>query len=295
MNSILDRRSITELEARYELEPSLQDVYVEGPTDRALVQLGLTVLNEGHQIRVYEINDVDIPAALLVAQSLPVGNKSRVIVLADELQARSSRDLRATVACLADADLDAILGRQLAHELLVYTSGLSLDAILARPSVVGKLLSVVLLASQAPDALFSQMVPILNERVLHRIACDELEIVPTSVDFTRLCTYDGTSLVCDMDTFVARLLQSAAAVELQAQFLDIINAHRPELARDPIYFVHVDDFVVLLHFCAHKIRSRATPDSTRFRRFLFGLLDASSIIDLPEIQEIVSRFGAGAP
>jgi hypothetical protein len=289
MAALGNRRSIEELLARYELEPTLQDVYVEGPTDRALVELALTTLGAGHRIRAYEIEGIDVPAEILRSSGLSSSNKSRVIALADELQVRSARDLRQNVVCLADRDFDGMLGRLRSLDLLVYTSRASLDAILATPSVVQKLLSVVLLAQQSADELIAQMLPILHERFLQRIACDELGIGPTHPDLTRLCTFDGQTLTCDIHTFAGRLLQTAGAVDRRDAFLASIAAYRSTVLADT-GLVHVDDFLALLHFCARRIRSRSTPDSNSFRRFLFGLLEASQMAELPEIKEIASRF-----
>ena len=66
-----DRRTIAELVARYDLEPSLRDVFVEGPSDRTLVELALTFLGESNRIRAYEVDTVDLPAALVETRSLP--------------------------------------------------------------------------------------------------------------------------------------------------------------------------------------------------------------------------------
>ena len=291
MRGPADRRTISELVARYELEPALQDVYVEGPSDRAILNLALARIAEGaYPVRAFEVDNIDVPAELLASRSLPIGSRSRIIALAAELEAASAQDLSGNVVCLADLDLDAILGRHPGHGLLVYTSGLSLEVILATRPVLSKLLSVVLLATQSADDLLSQMLPILNERVLQRVACSELGIAPTHPELTRLCTYDGSTLRCRMADFVARVLQSAGAADRAEEFAIVVEANRPRIATDPPMFVHADDFVELLRFCARQIKPSSVPDARTFRRFLFGLVEADAIIGLPEVQEILRRF-----
>jgi hypothetical protein len=288
-----DRRSIEELLARYELEPSLQDVYVEGPTDRALVELGLSGLAPVDRLRVYEIDDIDVPGDLLRSKGLPIGNKSRLIALAEELQVATTRNLRGSVVCLADLDFDGALVSRRPLDLLVYTSRASLDAVLITPNVVRKLLVVVLLADQSPDELLDQMLPILNERFLQRLACAELGIVSTHPQLARVCTFDGHTLRCDTDTYLARLLHSAAAGGERESFVAAMNAHRSDVARDPSSWVHVDDFLALLHLCGRRIRPKAMPDATSFRHFLFGLIEARQVAELPEIKEIAFRLRGG--
>lgn len=55
------RRRLEELIARYELEPSLCDIYVEGLTDKFLIQWFLDKLGIDNYA-IYEIDTVEIPA-----------------------------------------------------------------------------------------------------------------------------------------------------------------------------------------------------------------------------------------
>jgi hypothetical protein len=54
-----DRRTIEELIARYELEPTLRDIYVEGYTDALFFRWFLQKSNATNAI-VYEIDCVEI-------------------------------------------------------------------------------------------------------------------------------------------------------------------------------------------------------------------------------------------
>lgn len=294
MTDRADRRTVAELQARYDLEPSLQDVFVEGSSDRILVELALSFLGEKGRTRAYEVDTVHVPAAILEARSLPGGSKSRVLALADELAVTSTRDLRSSVVCLADLDLDRLLGRCRNYRLLVYTAGLSLDVVLAEPAVLEKLLSVVLLGFPQPaERLLEQMLPILNERVLHRLAAEQLSITVAPPALARVCTFDGHTLQFEGDVFVRRYLEKARAVSLAERFREIVERHRAEVAREPRNHVHMADFLELLHFCVRKVKPKLVPEYSRFRRFLFGLVDGHMVAALPEIQEIAARFGVG--
>ena len=286
-----DRRTIPELLARYDLEPSLRDVYVEGPSDRTLVQLAMTALVRGDGIRAYEIDTVHVPAPLLERRSLADGNKSRVLALADELALQSNRDLRRNAACLADLDLDGILGRCRDYPLLVYTTGLSLDLVLAEPVVLDKLLSVVLLGFPQPAImLLKQMLPVLNERLLHRLAADQLGIAVEPPAMDKLCKFDGQRLEFRADEFVRRYLNKGKCAHLERRFREVVDRYRPQVMRVTRQYVHMDDFFELLHFCVRRVKPRLVPKYSRFRRFLFGVVEAHVVVLLPEIQEIAARF-----
>jgi hypothetical protein len=286
-----DRRTIAELLARYDLEPLLRDVYVEGPSDRTLVEAALATFARGKRVRAYEIDTVDVPLPLLDSRSLPDGNKGRILALADELAARTSRDLRRNAVCLADLDLDGILGRCRGYQLLVYTSGLSLDLVLAEAAVIDKLLSMVLLGfPQHATTLLDNMLPILNERLLHRIAAEEVGIRVEPPKLDKLCAYKGQTIEFRCDEFVKRHLNKGKCAHLAGQFREVVERYRPEVARWPRKFVHIDDFLELLHFCVRRIKPKLVPDYSRFRRFIFGLVEADMVARLPEIQEIAARL-----
>lgn len=290
-----DRRTIAELQVRYDLEPSLRDVFVEGPSDRTLVELALTFLGENSRIRAYEVDTVHVPEALLQVRSLPDGNKGRVLALADELAMTSTRDLRSSAVCLADLDLDGILGRCRNYRLLIYTAALSLDLVIARPAVLEKLLSVVLLGfPQLADRFLAQLLPILNERVLHRLAADRLAIAVEPPALAKSCTFDGRTLQFEADAFIRRYLQKARAVSLEARFREIVEWHRADIVHEPWKYVHMDDFFELLHFCVHKVKPKHVPDHAHFRRFMFGLVEGHMLAALSEIQEIAARFKVGS-
>jgi hypothetical protein len=294
MTERTDRRTIAELQARYELEPSLRDVYVEGPSDRTLVELALTSLDQSNRIRAYEVDTVYLPKSLLEARSLPHGNKGRVLALADELAIKSTRDLRRSAVCLADLDLDEILGTSRNYPLLVYTAAMSLDVVLTGVAVVRKLLSVVLLGFPQPaERLLEQLLPVLNERVLHRLAAMQLGILVEPPALVKSCMFDGLTLRFRSRAFVRKYLEKAGVVSLESQFLEIVERHRAEISRERWKYVHMDDFFALLHLCVRKVKPKLVPDHSRFRRFMFGLVEGPMVAELPEMQEIIARFKDG--
>ena len=98
----LARRTISELRARYDLEPSLRDIFVEGKFDQDV--LSNCLRGPEHRDRmIYDIDSVDIPSELLGVHELTDGKKQRVIALARELAPLPSKCL---YRCLVDRDLD---------------------------------------------------------------------------------------------------------------------------------------------------------------------------------------------
>jgi hypothetical protein len=75
------RRTIEEIIVRYELEPSLRDIYVEGLEDKSLIEWFLSQHGQTN-CAIYDVDTIEIPAELLFAENLVDGNRSRVIFLA---------------------------------------------------------------------------------------------------------------------------------------------------------------------------------------------------------------------
>jgi hypothetical protein len=283
------RRTIAELLVRYELEPSLKDVFVEGPSDRTLVQLALKHCGAQERIQAYEIDTVEVPAVLLERRGLRDGNKGRLLALADELASRSGRDLQCSVVCLVDQDLDGVLGNRREYSLSLYTSSVSLDAVVATPEVIEKLLSVVLLGfPDSADGLLSQLLLVLRELFLCRVAAAEFRMSEGLPQFTKLCCFSGRKIEFRTQTFVRRYLEKAGRVDLEAAFQASMERHRAALRTNPC--LHMEDFWALLHAYVRHVKPKLVPEFTRFRRFVFGLVDGAALASLPECREIVARL-----
>lgn len=95
------RWTLNELLARYELEPELRDVFVEGSFDREVLSQHRFGGCAGRTF--YEIDAVDISVGILESYGLTLGNKQRVIALSKQLSQVSPL---AQVVCLVDRDLD---------------------------------------------------------------------------------------------------------------------------------------------------------------------------------------------
>jgi hypothetical protein len=287
----IEPRTIEELLARYEYEPSLKDVYVEGLADRTILEYAFSYLPTGDRIVVYDIASVVVPADLVVSLGLRVGNKGRLIALAAELDRQSTRDLVESVACLADRDVDELLGRLREYRLLIYTSALSLDSSLVSETAIGKFLLLVVLGfPQSAGELMNQLLPILNERVLHRAAAEQLDLAVEPPAVSGSCVYASGSIVFDKNGCIDRHLTKASAVGRRSEFLVAVEERRNVVESDPERHVHADDLFDLLRFSVHRVKPNVLPDRKRFRRFMSGHFERSDILSLPEVQEIARRF-----
>jgi Protein of unknown function (DUF4435) len=121
--SEIPRFTIEDLHARYDLEPSLNDLYVEGTFDKEILERLFTLSGCPHRV-IYEINAIDIPPTVVKSHNLTEGNKQRVITLAREL-AKVKR--QAKYKCLVDRDLDHWFGPLEKTRNLAWTEHTSIE------------------------------------------------------------------------------------------------------------------------------------------------------------------------
>jgi hypothetical protein len=170
------RRKLDELVALYELEPSLHDVYVEGLTDKSIIQWFLDKSNlDTKNCAVYEIDTVDIPTDQLLALGLNDSNRSRVIFLAFQLQSLSEGSLPPAI-CIADKDFDNLIASShIESELLLFTDYTSIEMYLFDSNIIEKFLKLALRKDDLEAVnILKNISPILQEMFLLRAANQSL-------------------------------------------------------------------------------------------------------------------------
>ena len=97
-----ERRTIDELLTRYEFEPSLKDIYVEGIKDKTIIEEVL------FQNGITDVSVFDISSIHIENKNIKGGNRARVIELASIL---SEKLENTNVVCVIDNDFRHINGQ----------------------------------------------------------------------------------------------------------------------------------------------------------------------------------------
>ena len=99
-----DCRRIHELVTRYEYEPDLKDIYVEGSDDKAILE-GILEEQGVAGVSVFEISSVDVPSE----PGEDNGCRAKVVRLSEAL-ANAFQGNEPHVVCVIDSDLDHATG-----------------------------------------------------------------------------------------------------------------------------------------------------------------------------------------
>jgi hypothetical protein len=170
-----NRWSISELIARYELEPELIDVFVEGTFDREVLAQSVPRTRGGPAF--YEIDTVDVKPALLAKHGLTSGNKQRVIALAREL---ATLPAEAKVICLVDRDLDHWFGELLSTPRLKWTRYCSIESHFLTPATV---IDVLITTGRAKIKRLETFINSLLDTTTVRLKVEQVQLV-SGVGFT---------------------------------------------------------------------------------------------------------------
>src|SRR5688500_15267818 len=115
----LPRRQLSELLTLYELEPTLRDVFVEGPFDVSIINWFLH--EKGCQdVGVYDISTIEIPDGEILNRGRKANNRERVIYLAEFMQ-NSLQPNKNQITCIVDRDFSDFLQDRRDIECLLYT------------------------------------------------------------------------------------------------------------------------------------------------------------------------------
>lgn len=253
------RRTIDELRMRYELEPALQDVYVEGQFDQDVISTCLREHGKCEQT-VYSIDSIEVPTGILAEHHLTDGNKQRVLALAQEL---SPLPPECSFRCLVDKDLDHWFGLPEAIPRLIWTRFSSLELHFFRDDLLQHIL-VTSAKCKIPDwdAYSSSLIEALRQLYAARLADRELGWSLKWVSSDRCMRVAGSRIELDLVELINRVLLKNGKMANKGQFQTALYAWLPQLTGDCRNHIRGHDFLDLLawtvqHF--HGINSFASP------------------------------------
>jgi hypothetical protein len=239
-----ERRRIEELTNLYRLEPTLRDIYVEGPCDRSLIDWFLHEKGV-RTATVTEIDFVEIPPHLVVGADLDDNNKNRLVVLAREVQ----RQLGPipSLTCLVDSDFDRILGIKESAALLVSTDHACMEMYFYDARSMNKFLKLVVRGFHKTAAeVLLELRGTLQELFLIRVANHLLGWDLRLTQFERLCALTADGIAFNRPEYIRRVLLANARARQLEEFVDRIEICRRRLTADPRDQIHGHDFVALL-------------------------------------------------
>ncbi len=279
------------MKARYDLEPTLRDVYVEGAFDHAIVE---EVLRRAGCTRatVYQIDTIDVPADTLRKYGLSDGNKGRVIALCLELEAQMMPPEQVTG--LVDRDFDNLLGLTYPCSLLLFTDYSCMEMYFFDLAQMERFCTRFLrkereLASQ----LLGMLSPVLQDLFFIRATNEDLKLGLTWLDADDQCVARKDRLEFDTETFVQKYLSKGSLLLEKDRFVTRLDALWARADVEIRRQIHGHDFVRLLAKCLHPVmRNASFSDPDVVERALPAWADYESVRQAPMFEKLIQRVSS---
>lgn len=234
--------SIQELLVRYELEPDLADVFVEGSFDKEV--LSHSAASRGHRQTFYEVDSVDVPSAILNEYGLTSGNKQRAIALSRKL---AQLPASAKVVCLVDRDLDHWFDELNATQRLKWTTFCSLESHFLTKEIIK---DIAITAGRAKIGNFDQyagsLLVALRQLYALRLADRQLQLNLSWVALRKYLARSDDAIYFDRVKYIFALMMNNSRGQWKERFEAATNEWINRLTCDIRLSSRGHDYTALL-------------------------------------------------
>jgi hypothetical protein len=291
--TIIPRRTIEELVTRYQLEPELCDLYVEGTTDKSLFDwyLGRKDIDG---VAIYGIDTVDVPEILPDVAENAQGNKGRTLTLAKLFSDQIDGGLK--VYFLVDRDFDDYLGVKREGDNVLVTDYNCVESYVIGEQTLNKFFVLFLgLSATHAERFIADGAPILSELFIIRLV--KQTVAPRMRWISpRRCFFVNDGKLCfAASDYIKRLLNANGHPIAEADFIAKVSDYKKQLTDDIRYCMQGHDFTFVLKIWISHMGGPGRSMSEDL--ILRGLLASIEIVELsaePLFQNIETIYSSEA-
>jgi len=289
-----EKRSLKEVITLYTLHPEFRDVYVEGITDRLVVDRFLSK-NKIKNFQVLEIDDIDFSEQYSANPSLRRNNKKKIVSLSEELEKEFLSNLKG-VSCIADKDFDDLTGEIINNSYLIYTDFSCFDMYLFNVNVVRIFYKTVLRTFPIrPQKTLAELGKVLTEKYFIRLALKEkgsIKDEATITDLKKSVDIDKKTGVIRFDSKIhlKKVLHNNNLQKNVDDYLECIEAHKGKSSNEVRNCIRGHDFIHLFYIYINKIKNDIKLSEEMLERSLFQCIDYSELAKEPLFVKLVSKY-----
>ncbi|NID14113.1 hypothetical protein [Luteibacter yeojuensis] len=263
-----ERWLIEELIARYENEPTLRDVFVEGVFD-------CEVFNRVYEGQAkcpvfYSIDSVNVSREVLAKYGLTLGNRQRVIALAKELEELQEG---AAVRFMADRDLDHWFAGLEEVVRLKWTMFTCVEAHFLTPEALREIVRVAAAADVTDVVRFARSIEcVLRDLYSLRLVDRQLTLNMSWVALRRYLSRRKDEVIFDAERYIDALLNSNQLFRRKAEVIASWAAWKGADAPDSRQVMQGHDLTELLAWAVSAFGGVKTFASTEAIERLFVVL-----------------------
>jgi len=247
-----ERRTPEELIAKYEFEPTLKDIYVEGSDDKIILE----DFFEKHgieDVKIFEISTVNIPEV----EGGENSNRTRLKTFADILFHGLSDDNK--VFCLIDSDFDWLTEVKEINPKLLATDYANMEMYFFTDSAIKNInrhcLKKYKITKHIKDDF---IVPVLTDLFLVRYVNSKVKWRLTYLNFDKIIKYNKGKFSFDTDLYIKRYLDKNGRGADLNDFKDEIALMSLNKKLDARRYIHGHDFLELICIIVNKFLRKKT-------------------------------------
>ncbi len=245
-------RKVSEVIAICSLEPELKNIFVEGLSDKLVIDNFLED-NSVSDCTVFEIGDIDFSD---IPNAPSRNNKDKVIFLSQMIEKEIETQASSHTLCIVDLDADWVLNKKRTSPYLSYTDYNSLELYLFKETYIARLLSNTFRIAKKidiPDFMAS-----IHKvcRQLFYIHCILEPYCGNMVDTKKDLSFEKNTFSCtlDIDSYWTKTMQTnkmtACASEKKQQFDSYCQNHVDDCRME----IKGHDFIHILYECVRKYK-----------------------------------------
>lgn len=288
-----DKRTISEVLTMYSLEPDLNDIYVEGPSDKCLINRFLD--NSQGVVNIIEINDLDFAELYDYNPTLKSNCKKKIVELSNQLEAVFSNSLT-QVMCIADRDFDDFLDLIIDNSYLHYTDLSSIELYFFNTESFNIFFNDILHGfPKDPEFIMGQFVPVLNDIFNIKLSLLKnfgIDYEVNDYDFSKLIIINKSSgtISFNANDYIyrylntKRLLSHKYSVEEHFNQMTKLLNHKLELK------IRGHDFIYLFYIYIDKMKNHIKINFDTIERVIFICIDLKSLAKSNLFQTIRRKY-----
>lgn len=242
----IPRRTIKEIQARFQLHPTIQEIYVEGLFDKDIYNWVLKNFKKTN-VKVYPISTVEVKNELLEKYGYTSGERQRVIVFSKEML--EFKKYENQIFCIIDADYDHVLKIDYECEILRITDGTSTELLFLNTLFLEKFFEQALGSDSPKDEvidLVEKLQPIAIKVFLIRAVIEDLKLGWSIIDIQNEI---NKKVIFNFEDYLEKVFnKNAANAETRGIFKEKIRLLEETIAELAIdKKIHGHDFITA--FC----------------------------------------------
>lgn len=254
----IPRRTIDELVSLYSLEPSITDVFVEGPCDQRLLRWFVdSELSGGAEVGIYTVDEIEVRSELVKKYGRTPGNRSEILVLCSELEAVLGRKFGRATGVI-DQDMSLVIPDGDVSHLVLKTDFACLDAYIFSVQNLEKLRALSFMkVKKTAAAIIETLTPILKFLFAVRVANEKLGTKFEWIDFSSFVSVEENLLKFRHEDFLRSYLRKGNSVHQRGNFIKEVASVSCVLPEDYRSSMNGHDAVALLGIYLRSFHKKA--------------------------------------